>query len=91
MLFRSVSFLSLIFRRPAERTGDRVADDVLEEDLEDATGLLVDEARDTLDSSTASETADRGLGDSLDVVTKNLAVTLGSSLAESLSALSLCG
>jgi len=48
--------------------GDRVADDVLEEDLEDAARLLVDEARDTLDTATASETADGRLGDALDVV-----------------------
>ena len=38
--------------------GDRVADDVLEEDLEDAAGLLVDEARDTLDATTARQAAD---------------------------------
>ena len=50
--------------------GDRVADDVLEEDLEDAARLLVDEARDTLDTATASETADGRLGDALDVVAK---------------------
>ena len=31
---------------------------VLEEDLEDTTGLLVDEARDTLDTATTSETTD---------------------------------
>jgi hypothetical protein len=58
--------------------GDRVTDDVLElegqnvqcqtsdqayEDLQDTTGLLVDEARDTLDTSTTGETTDRGLGD----------------------------
>jgi hypothetical protein len=43
--------------------GDRVADDVLEEGLEDGTSFLVDEARDTLDTTTASETADSGLGD----------------------------
>jgi hypothetical protein len=52
--------------------GDRVADDVLEEGLEDGTSFLVDEARDTLDTTTASETADSGLGDTLDVVTKDL-------------------
>jgi hypothetical protein len=97
--------------------GDRVTDDVLEEDLEDTASLLVDEARDTLDTATTSETTDCGLGDTLDVVTKlwwrgkgrregsakkkkweretttthNLAVTLGSSLAESLSSLSAAG
>ena len=32
--------------------GDRVADDVLEEDLEHASGLFVDQARDTLDTAT---------------------------------------
>ena len=31
---------------------------VLEEDLEDTTGLLVDEARDTLHTATTSETTD---------------------------------
>ena len=65
--------------------GDSVPDDVLKEHLEDTAGLLVDEARDTLDSTTASQTADSGLGDALDVVTKNLAVTLGASLAQSLA------
>ena len=65
--------------------GDGVTDDVLEEDLEDGAGLLVDEAGDTLDTTTTSETADSGLGDSLDVVTKNLAVALGTTLSETLS------
>ena len=65
--------------------GDGITDDVLKEDLEDTTGLLVDESRDTLDSSTSRQTADGGLGDALDVVTKYLAVTLGASLAESLA------
>eukprot|EP00579_Thalassiosira_antarctica_P026665 CAMPEP_0202028350 /NCGR_PEP_ID=MMETSP0905-20130828/63405_1 /ASSEMBLY_ACC=CAM_ASM_000554 /TAXON_ID=420261 /ORGANISM="Thalassiosira antarctica, Strain CCMP982" /LENGTH=139 /DNA_ID=CAMNT_0048592051 /DNA_START=61 /DNA_END=480 /DNA_ORIENTATION=- len=45
--------------------GDRVTDDVLEEDLEHTTGLLVDETGDTLDTATTSETADGGLGDAL--------------------------
>ena len=41
-----------------------------------------------LDTTTTRETTDRRLCDTLDVVTKNLAVTLGSTLAETLSALS---
>ena len=65
--------------------GDGIPDDVLKENLEDSTGLLVDESRDTLDSSTASQPSDGGLGDSLDVVSQHLAVTLGASLSESLS------
>ena len=71
--------------------GDSVTDDVLKEDLEDTSGLLVDEARDTLDTTAASQTADSGLGDALDVVTKNLAVTLGASLSESLASFASTG
>lgn len=41
----------------------RVTNDVLQEDLENATGLLVDETRDTLDTATTSETTDGRLGD----------------------------
>ena len=67
--------------------GDGVPDDVLEEHLEDTTGLLVDEARDTLDTSTTCQTADGGLGDTLDVITQHLAMTLGATLSESLSSL----
>mmetsp|Transcript_18031 Transcript_18031/g.36187 ORF Transcript_18031/g.36187 Transcript_18031/m.36187 type:complete len:129 (+) Transcript_18031:211-597(+) len=61
--------------------GNRVTDDVLKEDLEHTTGLLVDETGDTLDTTTTSETADSGLGDTLDVVAKDLTVTLGASLS----------
>ena len=67
--------------------GDGIADDVLEEDLEHAASLLVDEARDTLDTTTASQTANGRLGDALDVVAKYLAMALGAALAESLSSL----
>ena len=67
---------------------DRVADDVLKEHLEDAAGLFVDESRDTLHTATASQTADRGLGDALDVIAKYLAVALGATLAQTLTALS---
>ena len=70
--------------------GDGVTDDTLEEGLEDTAGLLVDHGRDTLDTATTGETADGGLGDALDVVTKNLAMTLGAALAEALAALSAC-
>ena len=68
--------------------GDRVTDHVLQENLEDTAGLLVDEARDALDTTTACKTADGRLGDALDVVTQHLAVALGASLSESLSSFS---
>ena len=63
--------------------GDCVADDVLQEDLEHSTGLLVDQARDALHTASAGQTADGRLGDALDVVTQHLPVTLGASLSES--------
>ena len=43
--------------------GHGVADDVLEEHLQHTAGLLVDEARDALDTTTARQAADRGLRD----------------------------
>ena len=61
--------------------GDGVTDHVLQEDLENTAGLLVDEARDTLDTTTASETTDGGLSDALDVITKDLPMALGASLS----------
>ena len=48
--------------------GHGITDHVLEEDLEDGAGLLVDEARDALDATTTRKAADGGLGDALDVV-----------------------
>merc|ERR1712240_487112 len=71
--------------------GDGIPDDVLKENLEDATGLLVDEAGDPLDSSPPRQTADGGLGDALDVVSQHLTVTLGASLSESLASLATSG
>ena len=68
--------------------GDGITDDVLEEHLEDTSGLLVDEAGDTLDTSTSRQSSDGRLGDSLDVITQDLPVTLGATLSESLSSLS---
>ena len=67
--------------------GDGIADDILEEHLQDTTGLLVDEAGDTLDTTTTCQTADGGLGDTLDVITQHLAMPLGASLSEPLSSL----
>ena len=67
--------------------GDSVPDDVLKEHLQDTPGLLVDEARDTLDTATASQTPDGGLGDALDVIPEHLPVALGASLSESLASL----
>ena len=71
--------------------GDGITDDVLKEDLEDTTGLLVDQARDTLDTSTSRQTTDGGLGDTLNVITQYFAMTLSASLAESFSSFTTSG
>ena len=65
--------------------GNGITNDGLKEGLENTTSLLVDHGGDTLDTTTASETTDGGLGDTLDVVTQDLAVTLGATLSEALT------
>ena len=69
---------------------DSITNDTLKEGLEYTTGLLVDHGRDTLDTATTSETTDSGLRDTLDVVTKDLSVTLGAALAEALATFAAC-
>ena len=67
--------------------GDGITDHVLQEHLEHTAGLLVDQTGDTLHSTAASQTADSGLGDSLDVITEDFTVTLCASFAESFTSL----
>ena len=62
---------------------------VLEEDLEDTTSLLVDETGDTLHTTTACKTANSRLCNALNVIAKNLAVTLSTTLSEALESKSV--
>ena len=62
--------------------GDGVTDYVLEENLEHTPRFFVDETGDTLDTTSASETANGWFGDALDVVAQDLAMTLGAALAQ---------
>ena len=64
---------------------DGITDDVLEEHLQDATGLLVDKSRDSLHSTSTSQTTDGWFCDTLDVITKNFSVTLSAPLSKTLS------
>jgi hypothetical protein len=50
--------------------------------------LRVLTSRNTLDTTTTCKTTDSGLGDTLDVVAKDLAVTLSTTLSETLATLS---
>jgi hypothetical protein len=65
--------------------GHSIADDILQEDLQDSTGLLIDQTADALDTSTTSQTANSRFGDTLDVITKDLAVTFSTSLSQTLA------
>ena len=62
--------------------GDGVADHVLQEDLEHAARLLVDEAAEALDTAASRQTTNRRLGDALNVVAQHFSVSLGASLSQ---------
>ena len=48
--------------------GDCITDHILQENLEDTSGLFIDESRDTFDTTSTSKTTNGGLSDTLDVV-----------------------
>ena len=48
--------------------GHCITDHVLQENLEDTSGLFIDESRDTFDATSTSKTTNGGLCDTLDVV-----------------------
>ncbi|CAH3020579.1 unnamed protein product [Porites evermanni] len=52
--------------------GHSITDHILKENFENTTSLFVDQARDSLNTATASKTTDSWLCDALDVVTKDL-------------------
>lgn len=68
--------------------GDRITDHILQEYFQHATSFLVDQARDTLHSSTAGQTTDGRLGDALDVIAQHFPMTLGSSFTQTFASLS---
>ena len=65
--------------------GDGVTDHVLQENLQNSTGLLIDEAGDTLHTTTASQTPNGRLCDTLDVITENFPMTLSATLSKTLA------
>jgi hypothetical protein len=67
--------------------GHSISDDVLKKQLEDATNLLIDEARDTLHTTTSSKTTDGGLRNALDVVTKHFPMALGATFPQAFATL----
>ena len=67
---------------------DGIPDHILQEDLQDASGLFINEAADTLDASSPGQTPDGGLGDTLDIISENFPVPLGTSFPQTLASLS---
>ena len=65
--------------------GDSITNDILKEYLKNTTSLFVDKTRDTFYTTTTCKTSDSGFGNTLDVITKNFAMTLSASLSESLA------
>lgn len=65
--------------------GDGITDDILQENLQHSSGFFIDETGDSLYTTTTSETTDGRLCDTLDVITKNLSVTLSAPLSKTLS------
>jgi hypothetical protein len=67
---------------------DCITDDVLEEHLQHAASLLIYQTTDSLDTSAASQAANGRLCDALNVVSQDLAVTLGTTFAKALASFS---
>ena len=67
--------------------GHSVFDDSFEEDLDDRAGFFVDETRDALHTTATSKTTDRRLGNTLDIVPANFAVTLCTALSKAFGSL----
>ena len=71
--------------------GDRITNDVLQEHLQNATRLLVDQTGDTLDTTSTGQSSDGWLGDTLDVITQHLPVTLGTTFAQTFATFTATG
>jgi hypothetical protein len=68
------------------RVNDRVADEFLKKDPENTSSLFIDKTTYAFDASTTSKTSNCGLGYSLNVVAKDFAMALATTLGcESLS------
>ncbi|KAI9124457.1 hypothetical protein K1719_004379 [Acacia pycnantha] len=67
--------------------GHSITNKVLKENLQNTMSLLIDKTANTLNSTSTSQSANHRLGNTLNVIVKNLPVPLGSSLAQTLASL----
>ena len=65
-----------------------IPDDVLQEGLQDTSDFFVDKGRDTLNTTSSGQSSDGRLCNTLDVVSQDLSVSLGTTLAQTFSAFS---
>lgn len=65
--------------------GDGISDDIFEEKLEHTSDFFVNQSRDTLNTTSASQTSDGWFRDALDVITEHFAMTLGATLSKTLA------
>merc|ERR1719433_1308136 len=65
--------------------GDSITDDIFQENLEDTSSFFIDQARNTFDTTTASQSANGGFSDTLNVITQNFTMTLCATLSKSFS------
>merc|ERR1711934_443900 len=65
--------------------GDSIADDIPQEALENTPSLLVNESTDPFDAPPPCKSADRRLGDALDVISQHLAMPLSTTLPQTFS------
>ncbi|KAL8424515.1 hypothetical protein Efla_007384 [Eimeria flavescens] len=72
----------------AEEESDGILDDILQEYLQNAANLLVNQPRNALYSASSRQTPDGRLGDTLNVIPQNLPVALRAPLSQSLSSFS---
>ena len=71
--------------------GDSISDHVLQEDLEDSSGFLVNQAGNPLHSTAPGQTPNGGLCNALDVISQHLPMPLGAALPESLASFASSG
>ncbi|RHN67542.1 hypothetical protein MtrunA17_Chr3g0103811 [Medicago truncatula] len=64
-----------------------ITNDILQEDLQDTSGFFIDQTTDSLNTTSSCQSTNSRLGDTLDVITKNLSMPLCTSLSESLTSL----
>jgi hypothetical protein len=67
--------------------GDGITDDTFQESLQNTTSLFIYHRGDTFDTTTAGQTTDGRLSDTLNVVAQNLAVTLCTTLSKAFATL----